>query len=94
MLQLVPARIYWRLTTGHCLLHLRLIIQFHAVARMYMSELRQDHAELRWTAVYGVYHDRFRRIDGQWWFVSRNYSSLGRPARDIDTFEFPTPEPF
>ncbi len=65
-----------------------------AVARMYMSELRQDHAELRWTAVYGVYHDRFRRIDGQWWFVSRNYSSLGRPARDIDTFDFPSPEPF
>jgi hypothetical protein len=61
---------------------------------MYMSELRQDHAELRWTAVYGVYHDRFRRIDGQWWFVSRNYSSLGRPARDIDAFDFPAPEPF
>jgi hypothetical protein len=65
-----------------------------AVARMYMSELRQDHAELRWTAVYGVYHDRFRRIDGQWWFASRNYSSLGRPARDIDSFDFPSPEPF
>ncbi len=51
-----------------------------AVARMYMSELRQDLAERRWTAVYGVYHDQFRRIDGRWWYVSRNYSSLARPG--------------
>jgi hypothetical protein len=66
---------------------------------MYMSELRQDHAEHRWSQVYGVYHDRFRRIDGQWWFAGRNYSSLARPAaepaaRDIDPFDFPSPEPF
>ena len=51
-----------------------------AVARMYMSELRQDHAEQRWSAIYGVYHDRFRRIDGRWWFVGRDYSSLARPG--------------
>jgi hypothetical protein len=66
-----------------------------AVARMYMSELRQDQAAQRWSAVYGVYHDRFRRIDGQWWFASRHYSSLARPAaKDIDAFDFPSPEPF
>ena len=66
-----------------------------AVARMYMSELRQDHAEQRWSVVYGVYHDRFRRVDGQWWFVGRNYSSLARPAaKDVDAFDFPSPEPF
>jgi SnoaL-like domain len=65
-----------------------------AVARMYMSELRQDHAEHRWTAVYGVYHDRFRRVDGQWWYVARNYSSLARPAHDVESFPFPTPDPF
>ena len=65
-----------------------------AVARMYMSELRQDHAELHWTAVYGVYLDRFRRIDGRWWFVSRNYSSLAARGRAVDTFDFPSPEPF
>ena len=56
-----------------------------AVARMYMSELRQDHAEQRWSTVYGVYHDRFRRIDGQWWFVGRDYSSLARPAAKDST---------
>jgi hypothetical protein len=65
-----------------------------AAARMFMSELRQDHAEHRWTVVYGVYHDQFRRIDGRWWFVQRDYSSLARPARDIDAFPFPATAPF
>jgi len=65
-----------------------------AAARMYMSELRQDHAERRWTAVYGVYHDEFRRIDGRWWYVARNYSSLARPAHDVESFPFPTAAPF
>jgi len=65
-----------------------------AVARMYMSELRQDHAEHNWSVVYGVYHDRFHRIDDRWWFTARNYSSLARPARVVDAFDFPVPEPF
>jgi hypothetical protein len=65
-----------------------------AVARMYMSELRQDHAERRWSVVYGVYHDQFHRLDDRWWFVSRNYSSLARPAKDVEAFDFPSPEPF
>ena len=65
-----------------------------AVARMYMSELRQDHAEQRWSQVYGVYLDRFRRIDGRWWFVARDYSSLARPAKDLEAFDYPSPEPF
>ena len=65
-----------------------------AVARMYMSELRQDHAEHNWSVVYGVYLDRFRRIDDRWWFVSRNYSSLARPARSVEAFGFPSPERF
>jgi hypothetical protein len=65
-----------------------------AVARMYMSELRQDHADRRWSVVYGVYHDQFHRLDDRWWFVSRNYSSLARPAKDVEAFDFPSPEPF
>jgi len=63
-----------------------------AMARMYMSELRQDHAEHNWSVVYGVYHDRFRRIDGQWWFVARDYSSLARPDRAVVAFAFPSLE--
>lgn len=65
-----------------------------AAARMYMSELRQDHAGRRWSAVYGVYHDQFRRIDGRWWFTARNYSSLARPAHDVESFPFPSGAPF
>jgi len=65
-----------------------------AVARMYMCELRQDHAEHTWSVVYGVYLARFRRLDGRWWFVSRNYSSLARPARVVEAFGFPAPERF
>jgi hypothetical protein len=65
-----------------------------AAARMYMSELRQDHAEHQWSVVYGVYLDRFRRTDGEWWFTSRNYSSLARPDRAVVAFDFPSPERF
>ena len=60
-----------------------------AVARMYMSELRQDAANGRWNTVYGVYHDVHRRVDGRWWFAERRYHSLGRSARDFDVFAFP-----
>jgi SnoaL-like domain len=65
-----------------------------ATARLYMSELRQDHAAGRWTLVYGIYHDHYRRIDGRWWFQSRHYSTLARTASDMDVFPFPAPEPF
>lgn len=65
-----------------------------AVARMYMSELRQDHAEHRWTVVHGVYHDEFHRIDDRWWYTRRGYSSLARPTRDVEAFPFPSSAPF
>jgi hypothetical protein len=65
-----------------------------AVDRFEFFELRQDHAERRWSVVYGVYHDQFRRVDDRWWYASRNYSSLARPAHDVDSFPFPTPAPF
>jgi hypothetical protein len=61
-----------------------------AVARMFMSELRQDRAERRWSVVYGVYHDQFHRIDDRWWYVRRDYSSLARPAHDVESFPIPT----
>lgn len=56
---------------------------------LYMSELRQDAASKRWTTVYGVYHDRYRRIDGRWWFARRRYHSLARTGADVDVFPFP-----
>ena len=59
-----------------------------ASARMYMNELRQGAASGHWTMVYGVYHDRYRRVDGRWWFAERHYQSLARTGRG-DVFAFP-----
>jgi len=65
-----------------------------ARGRMFMSELRQEQASGRWTTIHGVYHDHFRRVDGRWWFASRHYSSLARPAGDVEVFPYPSPEPY
>jgi SnoaL-like domain len=60
-----------------------------AAARMYIWELRHDAAEGRWTNSYGLYQDRYRRVDDRWWFERRDYQSLARTARDYDVFPFP-----
>ncbi|HZP28052.1 MAG TPA: nuclear transport factor 2 family protein [Acidimicrobiia bacterium] len=61
-----------------------------ASARMWMNELRHEHAAGgRWTLAYGLYQDDFRRIDGRWWFTGRRYQSLARSGRDFDVFPFP-----
>jgi SnoaL-like domain len=62
-----------------------------ADGRMYISELRTDADTGRWNNTFGVYHDRYQRHDGRWWFAHRRYHTLGRtgPERDLDTFPFP-----
>jgi hypothetical protein len=60
-----------------------------ATSRMFICELRQDAASGRWTNAFGVYHDRYRRVDGRWWFEHRRYHSLARTGRDTDVFPFP-----
>lgn len=59
-----------------------------ATARMYMTELRQTPAG-HWSQIYGVYHDRFARIDGQWWFTHRTYHSLARNNMPAAIYDFP-----
>lgn len=59
-----------------------------ATARMYMCEIRQNQAGHH-DIVYGLYRDTHVRIDGKWWFARRDYSSLARPARDLDVFGLP-----
>jgi len=59
-----------------------------AATRMYMSELRQTF-EGHWTQVYGVYHDRLRRVDGQWMLAHRTYHSLARNNMPAALFDFP-----
>jgi hypothetical protein len=64
-----------------------------AAARVYMCELRTDRESGQWINAFGVYHDRYRRRDGRWWFEHRQYHSLGRDAEDgtgrVEAFEFP-----
>lgn len=63
-----------------------------ATGRLYMWELRQG-ADHRWTNAFGVYADRYARLDDRWVFASRHYSSLARTAADgkaMDVFTVPT----
>ena len=65
-----------------------------AVGRMYISELRREGETGHWTTSYGVYHDRYARIGGRWWFARRRYHSLGRTPPEDATFDFPTGDLF
>jgi hypothetical protein len=63
-----------------------------ADARVYMCELRVERDTGQWNNAFGVYHDRCRRHDGQWWFENRRYHSFARTAADgmtVEAFEFP-----
>lgn len=65
-----------------------------ATGRLYLCELRQHAEEGRRSEAYGVYHDRYRRIDDRWWFADRRYHSLARTlppdaGRDLQVFDFP-----
>jgi len=54
-----------------------------ATGRMYMWELRQEVATHEWTNAYGLYRDRYTKVDdGRWVFADRRYSSLARGPRD------------
>jgi hypothetical protein len=63
-----------------------------ATGRLYMWELRQDRETGRWSNAYGLYRDRYQRLDGRWLFAERRYSSLARTAPDGDGMVvFPIP---
>jgi hypothetical protein len=59
-----------------------------AASRMYMTELRQTPSG-HWSTIYGVYHDRLVRMDGQWRFAHRTYHSLARRNVAAALFDFP-----
>ena len=65
-----------------------------ATGRMYIAELRREAGNEEWTTSYGVYHDRFARIDARWWFAGRRYHSLARTPPDGGAFGFPTGDLF
>lgn len=47
-----------------------------ALGRHFISEYRWEKPEGRFTRVFGVYRDRYRRIDGRWWFAERVFAPL------------------
>jgi SnoaL-like protein len=60
-----------------------------SVGRMYMCELRTERDTGEWTNAFGVYHDRYQRVDGRWWFARRQYHSLARTGEGAGVFDFP-----
>jgi hypothetical protein len=60
-----------------------------AAARMWICEIRCEQANGEWTRAYGIYHDRYERLDGRWWFAARRYHSL---AREPESAVFPFPQ--
>lgn len=68
-----------------------------ATGRLYMCELRQGRDDGLRSQAFGVYEDRFRRVDGRWWFAARRYRSWARTAAAeqgvgdgrLDVFELP-----
>lgn len=56
-------------------------------ARLWMCEVRRDVDTLDWSVAYGLYRDRYRRVDGTWRFAARRYRSITRTGADV----FPLP---
>lgn len=59
-----------------------------ATGRVYICELRHDHAG-EWTQAYGLYRDRYVRRAGDWRIAGRRYSSLARTGPRIQSFALP-----
>jgi len=74
------------------LLNSRLEIRLDAESargRNYICEYRREKASAKWTQVFGVYHDRYRRVEGRWWFEHRVFHPLAATGSDDVVFEVP-----
>jgi hypothetical protein len=61
-----------------------------ASARVFMCEQRCHAADGAWSTAYGVYLDRYRRVDRRWWFAGRRYRSLARRGADGSVLPWPS----
>lgn len=66
--------------------------EHRATARVYINELRHGRETGTWSTAYGLYQDRYVRIDDAWRFARRRYHSLARTSRAFDVFEHPADE--
>ena len=60
-----------------------------ARGRIFMCEIRHDTASDEWTIAHGLYQDAYVRLDGQWWFATRDYRSLARTGPQAGVFGVP-----
>jgi hypothetical protein len=60
-----------------------------AEGRIFMCEIRHETALDMWHNAYGVYSDRYRRIDGRWWFAERRYRSMARTGPESTVLGLP-----
>jgi SnoaL-like domain len=60
-----------------------------ARGRIFMCEIRHESASDEWSTAYGLYQDRYRRVDGAWWFADRRYRSLARNGSNAGIFGLP-----
>ncbi|HEY3832567.1 MAG TPA: nuclear transport factor 2 family protein [Acidimicrobiia bacterium] len=60
-----------------------------ATGRVFMCEIRRDHASEEFSIAFGVYHDRYRRGADGWRFARRDYQSLAR-TDPPGAFSFPS----
>lgn len=68
---------------------LELALAEHAArGRLFVCEYRWEKAAARWTQVFGVYCDRYRRIDGRWWFEQRVFDPLVSAGSDGAVVDF------
>ena len=60
-----------------------------ARGRHFICEYRWEKTAGKWTQVFGVYRDHYRRIDGRWWFEHRAFDPLVSTGSDNLVVEFP-----
>jgi hypothetical protein len=60
-----------------------------ATGRIFMCEIRHHSAERVWSTAYGMYQDRYRKVDGTWFFAERHYRSLARTGPQEGVFGLP-----
>lgn len=60
-----------------------------ASGRIFMCEIRHDPESDAWHNAYGLYEDRYRRVDGRWRIAERHYRSLARTGPEPAVFGLP-----